>query len=191
LMIVTYVPALTIVPEAERTAPISNLVEIVRTGAEEARGRIKEIELVDATGKPLMKDGKPAVRKFADCKAIEDDTQRAICDQLFFDAGECMPDPKAPTPEQRACANEAIASWVVSNLNSDPLDLEKAIIVVEEVAMLDGEGNPIKDESGTQIVKKLASCQPLTGTARETCRSLFIEVSSCHIKPHDCAADAP
>src|SRR5690606_39257460 len=33
LMIVTYVPALTIVPEAERTAPISNLVEIVRTGA--------------------------------------------------------------------------------------------------------------------------------------------------------------
>lgn len=191
LLIVTYVPALTIVPEAERTAPISNLVEIVRTGAEEARVRIHEIALVDATGKPLVKDGKPAVRKFAECKELEDDTQRSLCDQLFFDVGECLPDPKNPTPEQQACANAAIASWVVSNLNSDPLDLEKAIIVVDEVAMVDSDGNPITDASGTQVVKKAASCEPLTGTARETCRSLFIEVSSCHIKPHDCAADAP
>lgn len=191
LMIITYVPSLTVVPEPERTAPIANLVEIVRIGAEEAKVRIKEIPLVDATGKPLMKDGKQAVRKFADCKGIEDELQRGTCEGLFFDVTDCLPDPKAPTPEQQVCANAAIAEWVVSNLNSDPLDLEKAIIVVDQVALIDSDGNPVNDSKGTQVVKKLASCQPLTGTARETCRSLFIEVSSCHIQAHDCEADAP
>ncbi len=191
LMIITYVPSLTIVPEPERTAPISNLVEIVKIGAEEAKVRIKEIPLVDATGKPLMKDGKQAVRKFIDCKGIEDDLQRSTCEGLFFDVTDCLPDPKAPTPEQQACANKAIAEWVVSNLNSDPLDLEKAIIVVDQVSLIDSDGNPVKDSGGTPVVKKIANCQPLTGTARETCRSLFIEVSSCNIQSHDCEADAP
>jgi C4-dicarboxylate transporter, DctM subunit len=191
LMIVTYVPSLTVVPEAERTAPISNLVEIVRTGVEEGKVRIKEITLVDATGKQLLKDGKPIVRKYADCAAIEDETAHTICQQLFFDVTECMPDPKAPEPAHQTCANEAIAAWVVSSLNSDPLDLEKAIVVVEQVELVDSDGNPVKDRKGNPIVKKFSSCQPLTGTARETCRSLFIAVSSCHIQAHDCDADAP
>ncbi len=191
LMVISYVPALTVVPEAERVAPIANLVDIVRIGAEESKVSIKEITLVDATGKVLQTEGKPVVRKFADCAAVADEVQRGICQNLFFDVSNCMPDPKAPTPEQQSCANKAIAAWVVSNLNGDPLDLESAIVVVTDVAVTDAEGNPIKDDKGQPVVKKFASCQPLTGTARETCRSLFIEVSSCHIKEHDCAADAP
>lgn len=192
LIVVSYVPALTVVPEAERTAPIRNLVEIVQVGAEEAKVSMKELTMVDATGKVLLKDGKPVVRKFIDCKPIEDDLARGTCQGLFFDVTDCIPDAKAtPTPEQESCKNQAIASWVVSNLNSDPLDLEKALIVVDQVALVDEEGAPVKDASGQQMVKQLAECQPLTGTARETCRILFIEVSSCHIQPYeDCDADS-
>lgn len=191
LTVISYVPALTVVPEAERTAPVGNLVDLVRTGVEESKVSIKEITLVDATGKVLTRDGKPAVRRFADCAAIADVTQRDACQSLFFEVATCLPAPTAATPEQQACANKAIAAWAVSNLNSDPLDLEKAIIVVDQVAVVDSEGTPVKDAQGQPVVKKLASCGPLTGTPRETCRSLFIEVSSCHIKDHDCAADAP
>ena len=191
LLVITYVPALTIVPEPERRAPISNLVMIVHTGAEEAQVSMKEITLVDAEGATLLKDGKPVSRKFIDCSKIEDEIQRSVCQGLFFDVTTCIPDAKAITPEQQKCANEAIASWVVSNLNSDPLDLEKAIVTVPEVPLADEDGNPVKDDKGTQVIKKFASCNPLTGTEREICRSLFIEVSSCHIQPHDCDADAP
>ena len=188
LFIVTYIPSLTVVPEPERTAPISNLVDMVRIGAEESKVRVKEIALVDATGKPLMKGGKQPVRKFIDCASIEGETEKGICQNLFFDVTDC---PSPPDPTAERCKNEAIASWVVSNLNSDPLDLEKAIIVVDEAALVDEDGNPVNGADGKQIVKKRATCEPLTGTARETCRSLFIAVSSCHIKPHDCAEDAP
>ncbi len=191
LLVITYVPGLTIVPEPERTAPISNLVTIVHTGVEEAKVSVKEITLVDAEGKPLLKQGKQVTRKFIDCSPIEDEIQRGVCQGLFFDVTTCIPNPKAITPEQQKCANEAIADWVVSNLNSDPLDLEKAIVTVEEVPLVDEDGNPIKDDKGAPVVKKFASCGPLTGTDREICRSLFIEVSSCHIKTHDCDADAP
>jgi hypothetical protein len=191
LLVITYVPALTVVPEPERTAPISNLVTIVHTGVEEAKVSVKEITLVDAEGKTLLKQGKPVTRKFIDCSPIEDEIQRGVCQGLFFDVTECIPNPKAITPEQQKCANEAIADWVVSNLNSDPLDLEKAIVTVEEVPLVDEDGNPIKDDKGAPVVKKFASCAPLTGTDREICRSLFIEASSCHIKPQDCEADAP
>ncbi len=191
LFVITYVPALTVVPEAERTAPVANLVEMIHIGAEESKVSVKEVALVDATGKPLLKDGKPASRKFIDCAALELQTQRDVCQNLFFDVMTCIPDPKAVQPDQQLCANKAISEWVVSNLNSDPLDLEKAIIVVEDVAVIDSEGNPVKDDKGQPVVKKFASCAALTGTARETCRSLFIEASSCHIKVHDCEADAP
>lgn len=191
LMVITYVPALTVVPDPERTEPIKNLVDMVHTGVEESKVAIKEITLVDATGKVLQKDGKPVVRKFADCDAVTDEIARGACQTLFFDVTTCLPNPKAPTPEQQACANKTIAEWVVSNLNSDPLDLEKAIVVVDQVAVIDSEGNPVKDDKGQPVVKQFSSCAPLTGTERETCRLLFIEVSSCHIKDHDCEADAP
>jgi C4-dicarboxylate transporter, DctM subunit len=194
LMIVTYVPALTIVPEAERTMPMSTLVGIVQIGAEEAKVTEKEITLVDATGKPLLQQGKPVVRKFLDCKSIEDDTQRNVCQTLFFDVTDCMTKPDTAEPERIICKHAAIAEWITSNLNDNPLDVENAIVVVEEVALVDGDGSPIKDDDdqpivgpdGGPIVKKFATCAPLDGTARETCRLLFIKASSCHIKPHDC-----
>lgn len=185
LGIVTYVPGLTIVPEPERTGPIRTLHAMVTTGIEESKVSVAELTLVDATGAPL-KDakGQPMVRRFKDCAGIANETQKTVCQSLFFDVTDCRPDPKVSDPEQLACANKAIAAWVISNLNSDPLDLEKAVITVTEVALVDADGNPVK-RGDAPVVKNHEACRPLTGTERETCRSLFIEASSCTIDDHD------
>ena len=188
LGIVTYVPALTIYPEAERTGPVDTLVQIVRDGVETSQITATEIALVDALGNPLAKDGKPVVRKFRDCTPIKDEIQRNNCRQLFYDYSACVPDPKKQDAKQKQCANEAIAAWTVKELNGDLNDLEKAIITVNEVTMIDPEsGEVMKNASGAPVVKRLAKCGPLTDSDRERCLSLFIEVSSCHIKPHDVA----
>src|SRR5262245_16327162 len=50
LMTVTYVPALTVVPEPERTGPVNNLKVIVETGIEESAVTIASLKLVDANG---------------------------------------------------------------------------------------------------------------------------------------------
>ncbi len=191
LLIVTYVPALTIVPEAERTTPVSVLTAIAADGVREAKVSVTEVTLVDATGATLPgPDGKPIVRRYKDCASLTDETQRTICEALFDDLTKCKPDKQAAaTPEQTTCMNNVVAGWVVSNLNGDLTDLEKAIITVREVAMVDSEGNPINNAGGTQIVKKHGACAKLTGTERETCLALFIEASSCQIKEHDVAAD--
>lgn len=221
LMIVTYLPALTIVPEAERTAPISTLHSIVATGIEESKVKKPTITLVDAAGNELKgRDGKPIVRKFVDCAAIDDATKKDNCQALFFDVTDCSQsdppeevgpndrdrdgvaddDDKCPDaaetrnkfedgdgcPDVAACEHAAIANWIAKELNGDVNDLEKAVVVVAEVALVDADGAPLTaGEGGAQIVKKLAACDPLTGTDRETCRALFVEVSSCHIKHHD------
>ena len=171
LLTITYVPALTAVsvPEAERTGPVQTLVTLVETGIEESKVAEKDIKLVDATGQILLgRDGKPVERHFIDCAKIADEGTKGACQQLFFDVTTCKTDKDAT-----GCRSKAIAAWTVSNMNGDPLDQEKAIIIVPEIS-LDGG-----------IVKRIAKCDPLTGTERETCRSLFIEASNCKIVPPD------
>lgn len=188
LGIVTYVPALTIVPEAERTSPLNVLQAIVGDGIREGKVSIATLTLVDATGAEL-KDakGQPIVRSYKDCAGITDETARTVCETLFDNVTTCRPDAKSTDPKQIDCMHKAIAAWVVSNLNGDLNDLEKAVITVKEVALIDGEGNAIKTDKGAPIVKKHAACDKLTGTERETCLALFIEASSCQIKDHDVA----
>ena len=169
LLTITYVPQLTAVsvPEAERTGPVRTLVTIVETGIEESKVAEKDIKLVDATGQVLLgSDGKPVERHFIDCAKIADESTKGACQQLFFDVTTCKADKDAT-----GCRNKAIAAWTVSNMNGDPLDQEKAIITVTEIPLEGG------------IVKRIAKCDPLTGTDRETCRSLFIEASNCKIVP--------
>ncbi|HWU90124.1 MAG TPA: TRAP transporter large permease [Kofleriaceae bacterium] len=220
LLIITYVPALTVVPEAERRAPVGNLVQIVADGIEESRVPFRELALVDARGAPLLDaKGKQIVRQFKACalsprcasdvpddqrcpagstcesevcvrpgvEVIRDESQRDVCQDLFFQVTKCRPDARANDPKQIECANREIASWVVKNLNGDALDQEKAVIVTREVALSNADGNPINGANGKQIVKRLEACDKLTGTQRETCRALFIEVSSCRIKPYEVA----
>jgi tripartite ATP-independent transporter DctM subunit len=179
LMVITYVPSLTVVPEAERTGTVGNLVVMIHTAAEEGRS-IKEVTLVDAAGNPL-KDakGQPIVKKLADCSAITDESKKSVCQTLFFEVSNCKTAPDVPK-----CTNRAIADWTVANMNGDVLDQSKAIIVVTEVALVNAEGEPIKDKkTGQPIVKKLDECAKLEGTYQETCRELFITASNCKISP--------
>ena len=185
LFTVTYIPALTVVPEAERTSPVKTLVDIVHIGVEESAVGVREIKLVDASGVEL-KDakGQPIVRKFDECAAITDETKKTVCQNLFFNVTECK---KQPDPAK--CSNQAIADWTVRELNQDPEDYEKAIVVVREVVLYDEDGKPVMD-GGKPVVKKLAKCDALTGTERETCRAVFILASNCKIAPPESGVDA-
>ncbi len=165
LLVITYVPSLTVVPEAERVAPVKNLVEIVANGIEESKVAIKEIQLVDAAGRPLKDiEGKPTVRRFADCRPkTTDEVPKAgdppppskeqlekdleACQQLFFDVSTCKPDPKSTDATQQICANKAIAEWTVKQMNSDILHPERAVILISELALVDASGAPLEYES--------------------------------------------
>jgi C4-dicarboxylate transporter DctM subunit len=184
LLTITYIPALTIVPEAERTGPVNNLVVMVHTAAEEGRAA-KDITLVDAAG-TVLKDakGQPMIRHISECAGITNEAKKDVCQGLFFDVTACKAAPDVPK-----CTHKKIADWVVSNLNSG-LDPAVAIITVSEVPFFDATGEPSKDKAGQPIVKTLAACDKETGSYQETCKELFINVSSCHISPPDDGVDA-
>jgi Tripartite ATP-independent periplasmic transporter, DctM component len=185
LLTVTYVPALTVVPEAERTGTINNLVVMLHSAAEEGRAA-KDLTLVDAAG-TVLKDakGQPMVRHIAECAGITDEAKKDVCQALFFDVTACKTD-----PDPKKCANKKIADWVVANLNGG-IEQSTAIITVHEVALVDAAGEPVKDKTtGQPIVKTTAQCDQLSGSYQETCRELFINVSSCHISPPDSGLDA-
>jgi C4-dicarboxylate transporter DctM subunit len=186
LGVITYVPSLTVVPEAERTGTVNNMVVMIHTAAEENRA-VKEVTIVDSAGNQL-KDakGQPIVKKLSDCTTIKDESKKDACQSLFFEVSNCKTSPDAPT-----CTNRAIADWAVSNLNGDVLDQSKAIIVVTEVPLVNPAGEPVKDKKGQQIIKKLTECEKLEGTYAETCRELFITASNCKISvPEDGNVDA-
>jgi len=185
LLTITYVPALTVVPEAERTGTISHLVVMVHAAAEEGRA-VPDITLVDAAG-TVLKDaeGRPMVRHISECAGITDEAKKDVCQALFFDVSACK-----ATPDAKPCANKKIADWVVSNLNGG-IDPSLAVITLSEVSLVDAAGQPIKDKkTGQPIVKTLTECDKLEGSYQETCKELFINVSSCHISPPDVGVEA-
>jgi uracil-DNA glycosylase len=187
LLTITYIPALTVVPEPERRGTIANLAQLVHDSVEEGRS-VKEVALVDADGKPLTGgDGKPLIRYLKDCAAIKSDTARDTCQTLFFDVSNCK---TQPTPEASAtCAHQKIAAWVVANQEDG-----KEILVVSELPLVNGEGAPVKDKAGAPIVRKLADCAKLEGSEQDECRELFVKASNCRISPPNgpgaAAADA-
>ncbi|HEY0991284.1 MAG TPA: TRAP transporter large permease [Kofleriaceae bacterium] len=185
LLTITYVPALTVVPEAERTGTINNLVVEIHAAAEEGRAT-KDITLVDAAGTAL-KDakGQPLVRHISECAGITDDAKKDVCQALFFDVSACKVD-----PDPKRCANRKIAEWVVANLNGG-IEQDTAVITVTEIPLVNGAGEPVKDKkTGQPIVKTMADCNKLEGSYRETCKELFINVSSCRISPPESGVDA-
>ncbi len=196
----------------ERRSPISVLSSMVSTAIEEGKVSASEITLVDSKGKPLLDSaGKPVVKKLSDCASIESETQKSACQELFFAVTTCRPDPTSTDPKQTECANKAIAEWTVSNMNGDALHPEYALVTMTELPLvgadgkpivwqapvLDAKGTPVLDEAGDPkteeqplvgangqpIVKKVASCDKLTGSGRDTCRAIFVEASNCYIVP--------
>src|SRR5262249_40215462 len=134
LLTITYVPALTVVPEAERTGTVGSLVTLIHSAAEEGRA-VKDIALVDAAG-TVLKDakGQPMVRHIAECADIEDDAKKDVCQALFFDVSACKTD-----PDPKKCANKKIADWVVANLNGG-IAQSTAVITVSESALVHSAG---------------------------------------------------
>lgn len=214
LIIVTYVPSLTVVPEAERMAPVKNLVVMVETALEEGKVAYPTLALTDDRGNEIKgPDGKPVTRVFTDCAKITDENERNVCQALFFEVTACKPKKDSTDPKEVACKNAAIAKWTVANMNGDALHPEYAVTTMTELALVDLEGKPLEwDEpvldakgqpvmtedgdpktekkplvgaDGKPIVKKLASCDAKSGTEKDTCRALFVESSNCYIAAPD------
>jgi len=168
LMIITYVPSLTVVPEGERRGTIANLQVMVHEATETVRS-VQEVQLVDAAGVAIPgPDGKPVTRRLVDCEKLgEGEIDK--CKNLFFDVSACE---EKPASERETCKHRAVASWVVT---SSPM------IIVEEVALIDRAGRPLKGEDGNTIIeKKTGPCEE--GSLDEAC-SLLTEVSGCRINP--------
>ncbi|HEY4241722.1 MAG TPA: TRAP transporter large permease [Kofleriaceae bacterium] len=166
LLLVTYVPQLTVVPEAERVGRVQDLATDVHTRYEEL-SVVRQVTLVDASGTPLSdKDGKPMVKHLSECDAITNEIAKGGCQQLFFGVKDCKAD--------QTCKNKAIAKWVVANINGGD-DVDKQIVLVQEVTLPNG------------TVKKIADCAKSNDV--DTCRELFLNVSNCKLDPPDKGVD--
>jgi len=176
LLTITYVPRLTVVPEAERTGRITDLVAMIH--AEVERLQVGgDTALVDAAGNPLRDaHGQPIVKHIADCDKL-DGIAKDGCQNLFFAVKDCR-----GKPDQSTCEHQAIASWVVKSLNASD-DGTSPIIMVPEVPLVDGNGAPVNDKAGNRRVCKLAACD--TVIDKDSCRELFITASNCKILPPD------
>jgi len=182
LLTITYVPALTVVPEAERTGRVQDLASMIHTKAEELLV-VRDLALVDATGAPLRDAaGAPIVKHIDDCEKLTDDLARGGCQKVFFDAKACR-----GKPDEAVCSHKAIAAWVVASVNATD-DGISPIIPVTSVAMVDGDGKPVVDKAGAPVVRTLAQCASVTD--KDSCRELFINVSNCRISPPDSGVDA-
>jgi C4-dicarboxylate transporter, DctM subunit len=167
LMVITYVPALTVVPPAEKRGSVDNLVALVREAVDTVRS-VQDVTLVDATGKVLPgADGKPVVKHLSDCeKLAEADIEK--CKNLFFEVSAC----RSGAAEREPCEHRAIAAWIV---NSAPM------IVVNDVALVDRAGAPVKGADGQAMVEKMTGvCEP--GSLDSVC-GLMTDVSACRISP--------
>jgi tripartite ATP-independent transporter DctM subunit len=176
LLTITYVPALTVVPEAERTGRVQDLAAMIHSEAEELQV-VRDLTLVDASGAALLDArGAPIVKHITDCDKLTEPAKGG-CQSLFFGAKACR-----GTPDEARCTHKAIAAWVVRSLNGTD-DGVSPIIVATEVAMLDGDGKPVLDKAGAPLIRTLSQCAGVID--QDSCRELFITVSNCRISPPD------
>ena len=177
LITITYVPWLTVVPEAERTGTAHNLVVLVDNAFEEKRA-VKEVTLVATDGTVLQDEtGKPVVVKAAECEALEAGDKKAACQNVFFYADQC----KAEGAKADECTHKKIGAWTARN---------RDIVVVQAIPLVDDDKNPVKDGKGQPTVMTYAACQAEPDTDKKTaCHELFHAVSSCKIDPQDKSVD--
>lgn len=193
LLTITYVPALTVVPDPPRTSTASVLIDIAHQAFEEGRS-VKDVTLVMSDGTPITdQDGKPIVKHTAECDQ-RDGVERDKCKALFTAVSTCQREHPGDTP----CVNDAIADWVVGNGNVNVVP-EVALVNADGVAVdktgkaiVDDDGKPVPG-AGPQLVKKPADCEPPVLTKdyeQESCRELFQNVSNCRIKPPEAGTES-
>ena len=146
LVLVTYIPQLTWVPPPKRNSPLSALSSIVRDGYQRATA-IDELTLPDGT-----------VKKRSDCKAIEIEIDREVCNGLFIDVTACR---AKPPVEATACEEKVIAEWIA----------------------LRGVGSTLEELTlpGGHVLKKTDCDQIEDELDKDTCVSIFNEVAECRL----------
>jgi C4-dicarboxylate transporter, DctM subunit len=184
LMVVTYVPGLTVVPEEQRKSTAGVMISIAHQAFEEGRSK-KEVPLVRFDGTPIVdKNGVARVHRIADCDAAPQ-ADRDTCKLVFTEVSTC----EREKPGDAACVNTAISEHVVR---------EGKTIVVEEVALVNADGIPVDktgrptvDDDGKPIpkvgppaIRKASECTSaeLSEYERDDCIALFVAASECLIK---------
>ena len=109
LALVTYIPALTIVPPEKPNGTAQILVDMVH----------KKHETLGAVEQLTMPDGK--VKKLSDCEAMKDPLNKDRCEGLFLEVTACR---KKTGPEAKECEAEAFKSFLKSaSTDIDDMDL--------------------------------------------------------------------
>ena len=97
LMIVTYVPSLTVVPAPKPRGTLEGLTSVVRSSAQ-AVVNVSEVTLPDGR-----------VKKQDECKGIEDEFERENCLGLFTDVTNCR---RLPAAEAKTCEDLKVKDWL-------------------------------------------------------------------------------
>jgi tripartite ATP-independent transporter DctM subunit len=116
LLVVTYVPSLTVVPPPKPLNTLDSLVSVVKASSQ-AVINVNEVTLPDGT-----------VKKQQDCGAIENEFDRDNCLGLFTDVTNCRRKPPAEVEEckelaagadpaecRRACETAILKEWAEEN----------------------------------------------------------------------------
>lgn len=124
LALVTYIPALTVVPEGERRGTAGGLVQLVSEEAARTRA-VRELVLVRSDGSPVLDaQGRPTLKRLAECASLPLEHQREACSALFVDVTSCRTAPPAGRSAAE-CEREVIADWISSNLDEDEWNLDE------------------------------------------------------------------
>jgi hypothetical protein len=110
LVLVTYVPALTVVPPAKPRGNTGQLIEMVQF----KRRTLGAPEQVTAP------DGK--VLKLIDCAEIKGAVDRGKCEQLFIAVGDCRKNETGDAAKQ--CETDAIKAYIESTSSVDDLSTD-------------------------------------------------------------------
>jgi hypothetical protein len=108
LMVVTYVPALTVYPEADRRGTVTELARQVHVEYQKT-GAVKELALPD---------GK--VMKVTDCAAMTDLSLKEDCNGLFIDVTECRN--RSGGQAGGECETKAIKEYLERNQDDEGAD---------------------------------------------------------------------
>lgn len=123
LILVTYIPALTVVPEGARRGTAGALVQLVTEEASRARA-VRELPLVRGDGSPVLDaQGRPVIKRIAECATLPQEHERESCTTLFVEVTGCRTAPPADRSAAE-CEREVIADWISSNLDEEEWNLE-------------------------------------------------------------------
>lgn len=182
LLIVTYVPATTVVPDGKRALTASALLQST-SEAVAAGTTIAALPLAYYNGQPVVAGGKPVSITSAACATLPTDGEKEACLAPFFAVAECRAAVDGTAAE---CEKRAIAAYVCEGPGAGDPNCSD----VAEIALVHS-GKPFV-KNGSQVVRRLADCAGMPkGPERTDCMQLFLDVTDCRRQADaECEADA-